>query len=176
MISTQQLIENLRRYDSGEAVCELYEGGLHESAATRIEELTVRIAGLEAEVTRLSSYIEKIEAEIAELSRRFGKHAALCTKCGYYVDAQDANKEAKTRISELEAQLATSETLVATLQEQRYAWEAQQHRIEELESEVTRLRKAIRKHRYKTRFMRSHDLELYAALVHINAAPHPRPK
>lgn len=82
-------------------------------------------------------------ARIAELSRRFGKHAAVCTKCGYYVDAQDANKEAKTRIAELESQLATSETLVATLQEQRYAWEEQQQRIAEMDAENTRLRKAI---------------------------------
>lgn len=133
--------------------------------------------------------------KIAELSRRLGKHAAICTKCGYYVDAQDANKEAKTRIAELEEEIEDAKggqdkcswgELSARwnktidensrLNNEISEWRNRdwvttrelnlcRERIAELEAEVTRLRKAIEKHKDVPGVaMLGRDFELYKTL------------
>ncbi len=122
-----------------------------------------------------AEFFFRAAARIEELERRLAKHAAVCTKCGYYVDAQDANKEAKTRIEELEGQfdaLGDAKTTCEQQAEQILELQGKLKACEEAMPRIAALEAAIEKHK-KTiwnndmalcRDSGSVDFELCAAL------------
>ncbi len=101
MKDTTQLIADLRRYDSGEAVCELYDGGLHESAAACIEALQSQLAQYEncaagnllIDNLRMANEMTALEREVARLSKAIkdAPHDWRCDEVKMYFSAY-ANK------------------------------------------------------------------------------------
>ena len=95
MKDTTQLIADLRRYDSGEAVCELYDGGLHESAAACIEALQSQLAQYEnctagnllIDNLRMANEMTVLEREVTRLRKAIedAPHGELCASHDGYL-------------------------------------------------------------------------------------------